>query len=537
MSRKGRQKVRTGCITCKARRVKCDETKPACKRCSSTGRNCDGYKRNPCRQESVILHQPNRAFPGVGHVAEIRALQYFYEVAGPVLSGAVDPYFWTHVVMQFSNFEPAVRHAVIAISSLYEQAQGTFEVGTAVRYTYDNQYLALHHYNAAIHELRTASTEDKQPVVLLVCVLFICIEIMRCNRKWALQHSRHGVKILKNICREYRSTWIVEHLLPIFRRLSEFALFFGDEAADFPDIRELEGPMPQFFMPVSDAQLMLDVLFNRTAELISSHRKAQRERRANASGQETQEVTSILLEHITEQAIINGLLDHWLKLFISFTSILHKDLNAQNHFGSDDRSKLLRCFLLTRFECCRIWLNVAFDISETGYDRFLSTFRRILKQLLWLEAEVPEASRLSTLRHPHFIFEAGFGAMLFFLVSACRHLETRLEFLRLMPILGLPRENMWESDVLIAAGKKIIEVEHDVKLDGSGRPISSPSHIRPPNESRVTDLWKDSRAREENLLMDDEGISCRTIKLLRRDDTGRTYLHAEYLVVNGRIAG
>ncbi|KAJ5993170.1 hypothetical protein N7451_008894 [Penicillium sp. IBT 35674x] len=42
-TRSSRPKVRTGCITCKARRVKCDETKPACVRCTTTGRRCDGY--------------------------------------------------------------------------------------------------------------------------------------------------------------------------------------------------------------------------------------------------------------------------------------------------------------------------------------------------------------------------------------------------------------------------------------------------------------------------------------------------------------
>ncbi|KAL7629099.1 hypothetical protein AAE478_000617 [Parahypoxylon ruwenzoriense] len=40
--RASKPKVRTGCITW-IRRVKCDETKPACTRCTSTGRKCDGY--------------------------------------------------------------------------------------------------------------------------------------------------------------------------------------------------------------------------------------------------------------------------------------------------------------------------------------------------------------------------------------------------------------------------------------------------------------------------------------------------------------
>ncbi|OAA69230.1 C6 finger domain protein [Akanthomyces lecanii RCEF 1005] len=33
-------RVKTGCVTCRSRRIKCDEAKPACKRCSLTGRTC-----------------------------------------------------------------------------------------------------------------------------------------------------------------------------------------------------------------------------------------------------------------------------------------------------------------------------------------------------------------------------------------------------------------------------------------------------------------------------------------------------------------
>jgi hypothetical protein len=65
--RKGNKKVKTGCLICKyaivprqsvdgllkhlkltdiirIRRVKCDEGKPNCQRCISTGRKCDGYE-------------------------------------------------------------------------------------------------------------------------------------------------------------------------------------------------------------------------------------------------------------------------------------------------------------------------------------------------------------------------------------------------------------------------------------------------------------------------------------------------------------
>lgn len=38
-----------GCITCRERRVKCDETKPACKECIRLGRRCAGYERKAVR--------------------------------------------------------------------------------------------------------------------------------------------------------------------------------------------------------------------------------------------------------------------------------------------------------------------------------------------------------------------------------------------------------------------------------------------------------------------------------------------------------
>lgn len=37
----------TGCLTCRIRKVKCDEAKPSCTKCISTGRTCDGYSTLP----------------------------------------------------------------------------------------------------------------------------------------------------------------------------------------------------------------------------------------------------------------------------------------------------------------------------------------------------------------------------------------------------------------------------------------------------------------------------------------------------------
>lgn len=38
-----KSKTFTGCWTCRARRVKCDEAQPICNRCTKAGRICEGY--------------------------------------------------------------------------------------------------------------------------------------------------------------------------------------------------------------------------------------------------------------------------------------------------------------------------------------------------------------------------------------------------------------------------------------------------------------------------------------------------------------
>ncbi|KAL2815311.1 hypothetical protein BJX63DRAFT_430829 [Aspergillus granulosus] len=40
-----RRRTRTGCLTCRARRVKCDEQKPTCKRCHAANLECAGYEQ------------------------------------------------------------------------------------------------------------------------------------------------------------------------------------------------------------------------------------------------------------------------------------------------------------------------------------------------------------------------------------------------------------------------------------------------------------------------------------------------------------
>ncbi|KAI1483240.1 hypothetical protein F4774DRAFT_214851 [Daldinia eschscholtzii] len=457
MARKGSLKVRTGCLTCKIRKVKCDEGKPHCQRCVTTGRKCDGYLQTTTSSVTA-WHRPRHLFPGVDNVDERRALQFFSQAAGPSLSGPMDPYFWTHLVMQFSNFEPAVRHAVVAISSLYEHMQTRSKYQQLV----DNRF-ALSHYNSAIRELKTMNNE---PLVLLVCILFICIEFLQDNRNGAIQHCKHGVYILKNA--EAAFPWTKEYLSPIFRRLTIFPFFFALDETGFPKFINLEDRVPDSFASFDEAIYCIDGILLRTIRLV---RSGDSYRLGNLRR------CPVAPDLLVEQKETRVLLENWNNRF----SYL------QSRSSTPAMSEETLCNITLRYGVARIWVETTFEYDETVYDRYLDRFRYMVGTAAKLHSS--KALRRGTLQgSPKFIFEMGFIPLLYYIVMKCRCLDTRLEALSLMKKLGAAKENLWEVSTMHAVARRMIEIEHDFLLDVNDKPLTTPVWPGlPPDEMRIRD--------------------------------------------------
>ncbi|KAI6085876.1 hypothetical protein F4821DRAFT_143986 [Hypoxylon rubiginosum] len=516
MARKGSRKVRTGCLTCKARKVKCDEAKPKCQRCINTGRRCEGYVTKPTA--GLLWHRPRQLFQSIDTASEGRALQFFCEKTAQFLSGATDPYFWTHLVMQFSNFEPAVRHSVVAISSLYEQ----FQAGAKAPFVHlGENSLALQHYNAAIRELKTT---ENQPLVLLVCILFICIEFMLSNKAAAIQHCKHGIALLENA----NYSWAREYLVPVFRRLSVFPFFFGKDLNDFPDLVPLENPMPPSFRDFAEAQSVMDSLVSRSLRLI---------RWGDAYRFGNKRYEPVPNEYVVEREEIGSMLDKWHALFLTLDAnatanamLPTTPISDMYNFNTNAIQAMSRAILLVRYEVCRIWLDVAFETDETCYDWHLDSFRRVIGLCQIFDSVIPaDARKPLGNRSPKFIFETGFMPLLQFVTSKCRDFDMRLEALRLMTILGVPRENLWEIDQIFAISRRVIEIEHDVVLDDSGRPITPPSIPGlPADEKRIR-----FSAIEPNLFthvgVNNDEVCGWTVDFVMRNREDEIVSHSEFL--------
>lgn len=482
--------------------MKCDEGKPHCERCVSTGRKCDGYAPVTTTPSTLSWHRPRNMFPNVDDARERRALEFFCRAAGPSLSGPMDPYFWTHLVMQFSGFEPAVRHSIVSISSLYEQVRAAPE---SILRLADNR-LALSHYNLAIRELKSMNNE---PLVLMVCILFICIEILLGNREAAIQHCKHGVVILENVEASY--PWTKKYLSPIFRRLTLFPFFFGSGSASFPKLLGLDDQMPASFSSMEEAQYYLDGIVTRTVGLV---RQGDSYRLGNLRSK------PVPSELLSQQDTIRSALNQWQSRFADF----------QNEAPSRPRPDEMLCNTLLRYEIAQIWVETAFEYDETAYDRYLDRFR-------WMVSEAANIylSRISegdtTLQEtPKFIFEMGFIPLLYYVVIKCRCLETRIQALSLMKMLGVVRENLWELSSMHAAGRRVIEIEHAVLLDKQGQISTMPGWPGlPPDEMRVRDSTTSPRP---FVNIDEQGQETRgrMAGFFRRTIDGNIYLQSEVIL-------
>ncbi|KAI0523735.1 hypothetical protein F5B22DRAFT_659468 [Xylaria bambusicola] len=190
-----RPKTRSGCLTCKVRRVKCDEGRPDCLRCTSTGRTCDGYAHTtaPIAGSGSVLQGPSLEIQASPRSK--RSFAFFMQCTCSQLAGFFGSEFWERLVFQAAYNEPAVRHAVVAIGSrhelaIYQKAAERDAVGC----------FALGEYNLAIRHLINPSQGKAQrsvDVYLIMSILFACFENIQGNHASAITHLQSGVKLLR----------------------------------------------------------------------------------------------------------------------------------------------------------------------------------------------------------------------------------------------------------------------------------------------------------------------------------------------------
>ncbi|KAI8957072.1 hypothetical protein F5Y11DRAFT_106034 [Daldinia sp. FL1419] len=204
-----RSKVKSGCRTCKARKVKCDEAKPVCFRCHSTGRVCEGYGiwggggndygRRPIssNNKSLTSFYTPMLVKAVSK-EETRCLEWFTYRSVLKLPGVFSFEFWDRLVFQAASNEPAVLHAVLALSSAHRREGLCSDTSPDVAPD-EQEHFTLEHYTKAITYLQphfTSRTNRSVRVALITCLMFVIMEYLRGHFKTGYNHLQNGLKLL-----------------------------------------------------------------------------------------------------------------------------------------------------------------------------------------------------------------------------------------------------------------------------------------------------------------------------------------------------
>ncbi|OBS20411.1 hypothetical protein FPOA_06781 [Fusarium poae] len=207
----GCRKVKTGCATCRIRKIKCDEAKPYCQKCVKTGRTCDGY-------ESVFRPFSSPTNSSNSHVSNVKGPSL--ESKGDV---SLDPptlnrYLSTKTifgvdincnqeaeqVLQQSLNDDSIRHALLSLQALRNELESTADGPSSPEQQKLSYNYGLQQYSKALTglalNLSTPSPETLKSA-LLCCQILISVEQVRGN------FSAMGVHIIRglNIMREYRA--------------------------------------------------------------------------------------------------------------------------------------------------------------------------------------------------------------------------------------------------------------------------------------------------------------------------------------------
>ena len=224
-----------------------------------------------------------------GFTEEYRNLHYFQLHASHSLAGNYRTDFWSKTVLQMSESELAIMHAIASLALFCEHYEATsFPAATRVSkhghaMNPPSHAVAFQQYNKAIASLShaVASISDSSELVLVCCLLLTCIDFVREQWHSAVSHAFPGIQILAQLSAdkrpefEHKTAVVRECLLPIFARVHmQCMMVCGRSSILF----SLRGPnaqrtekLPVSFEDQADAGNWLTYLVNATLRLFKTN--------------------------------------------------------------------------------------------------------------------------------------------------------------------------------------------------------------------------------------------------------------------------
>ncbi|RSL79973.1 hypothetical protein CEP51_006959 [Fusarium floridanum] len=446
------------------RKVKCDEARPACKRCTSTGRKCDGYRGDS--PNSVILPA------GVGSVyaltPQARSLQFFTEKTLAGLQIFFPDQLWNTKILQVAQSTECIRNAVIALASFHEQYLKLTSAQPP-----DSKF-GLGHYNLAIRQSISSSNEASSPphIPILSCLIFVCIEVLQGKIESAIALFKYGCKM-------------IEHHQPDICSVNQLGNCYLNPQLRSDAIMTLQLAKAlfkriavQIYMLTGDVDTQLVVAFKNTFG--GTYPLHERPFRCLAEAREA------LLDIVVEQASpgLKGqdaqqLMFHSVKIrqwCSLFDALVAKDYSDEKSLSDVER----RAIALLQVYRQYLEINVAKYAYGQGdpcfWDRFTAEFGNMINNAAiatGLDQKRPEQTS-----KPFFHMDIGVSSILFSIIARCRDPAIRRKAIGIM-LADRSQEGVWNSQLAAQGARKLMELEES----RSGKEVKCSQDI--PEEARV----------------------------------------------------
>ncbi|KFY17167.1 hypothetical protein V492_00845 [Pseudogymnoascus sp. VKM F-4246] len=458
---------KSGCRTCRIRKVKCDEKHPACGKCASTGRACEWFAPEPPAAKQTSIER-RRILPlADATILERRSFDFFTTRTVRDLAWLFDSDLWEFTILQLSQSEKAVRHAAVALSSLQE-AEETYGMPISKDRTGDvNHRSAARHYNLAIHYLSegiSAGAENARLMTLITCLVFIHIELLRGRYEESLTHLQSGLQILEGgkVDSPGDNDPLEDEIRRAFQKLDLQAAHFGDPTprprlllsdSDVTTPRPTGSPP---FTSISQAKYKCDILVSQCFHFI-----------AYCTERTPQERIQCEQELVARQAELSHLHYEYINTLCDLTNT-SLDLSVKDRRG----------FLMLRAHILVSSIHLAACLAPNPdmlLDQHLADFKEVVtiaESLIYdlssptSSPETPDSNTLTRQRMPTFLTDWGVVLPLYFVAIKCRDSPTRHAALNALDSWR-HREGFWDSALAHKIASQIVKME-EVGILGSG---------------------------------------------------------------------
>jgi hypothetical protein len=416
-----------------------------------------------------------------------KELDFFHQKLAANFDGYFDGDFWSTFVMQLTHTEPAVRHAVSAISAIHKDVDKSISSRTGF---IKADPVAMQEWNASMSSLtaRIKAYPNSNLVPLVCCLLFTCLEFLKGNVDTALVHIQSGFKILATVLEAESTTiendnglkpsdydTIRKYIVPMFSRLNSLCTLFGRVTPPVYAITDRSG-IPH--IDLSDAR-------QRIAEILDPALRFIR-----VAGRKTH-TFELNVEDFVEQVKLQDRLEEWRKQFEDLLRRLPETERQPN----EESISLLRI----QHKIIYIWLGVCTSAEETAVDPYYADFADIVKH-----AAILTKSRSRRNQPQPLSFEMQLIGPLYYTATKCRDPILRRQALHLLN-LAPRREGLWNAHHAFKTAERVIEIE-ERNCNEQGLPLESARllgvHL-PTEDSRIYNLGElpaDFRTVGQNLV-------------------------------------